>query len=154
MHYPAWLVKAAAVTCKVLAVVVWLSTAWLVFSFDFQDLRASSAPQYRDAPVDWGTPAYVHRTYFRIAEVALLSLLALMPNGILTSSRTAFAISLALALVPFRIFFATQFSFRGIGELLLAGFAVAGMLGMLTPLPLSIIFSFVRRRRGETVRYV
>lgn len=145
--------KAGAITCKILAIIISLSNAWFVLNFDFQDLRATTAPQYRDAPPDWGTPSYVHRTYFRIAEAAVLAFLALVPNRILVSSGAVFAISLTLALVPLRTLFATHPSLRGLGELVLSGFAVAMVLGMITPLPLSIIFSFLRHRRGERVAY-
>src|ERR1035438_176066 len=123
--------KTAAITCKVLAILIWLGSAWFVLNFHVRDLRSPSPPYYRDAPVDWGTPAYLHRTCFHIAETALLTLLALVPNRILVSSRIAFGISLAAALIPLRIVFATDLSFGGIGEALLSVFVVAMMAGML-----------------------
>src|SRR3954470_17011155 len=93
-------VKTLALICKLTAILFWLGSGYFVLIFDVRDLRATSPPHNRETPQDWGTPAYFHRTYFRIGEAAVLAILALTPNRMLVSSRIVFAISLAAALIP------------------------------------------------------
>lgn len=143
-----------ALVCKFLAIVYWLAGAWFLLNFDVRDMLAASPPQYREAPLDWGTPAYYRRTCFTIAQTAILSLLALTPNRILVCSRFRFGVAFALALVPLaRVLFGSEFSFFGVGELIMSSFVLAIILGMFSPLPLSLLFSFIRRQKGETISY-
>ena len=143
-----------ALALKILAIVFWLGMAWFVLNRDVRDMRASSPPQYRDAPRDWGTPEYFRRTYFRIAETAILLLLALTPNRLLVSSRAGFGVAFVVALIPLaRVLFSSELPFRGVGEIILTGFGLVMILGMFSPLPLSLLFSFLRRQKGETISY-
>ena len=143
-----------ATVLKILAIVFWLGSAWFVLNFDVRDMRAASPPQYRDAPRDWGTPAYYRRTYCHIAETAVLLLLALTPNRLLVCSRIGFGVALAIALIPLvRLLFASELPFGGVGEVILSGFVLMMIVGMFSPLPLSLLFSYLRRQKGETISY-
>lgn len=143
-----------ALVFKVLAVVFWLGSAWFILNFDVPNMRASSRPQYRDAPRDWGTSAYYRRTYFIIAVTATLLLLSLTPNRLLVSSRIGFGVAFAVALVPLAwVLFSSELSFRGVREAILSGLVLVMMFCMFAPLPLSLLFSFLRRRKGEAISY-
>ena len=146
--------RTLALTLKILAIVFWLGSAWLVLNLDVRDVRASSPPQYRDAPRDWGTPEYYRRTYFHIAETTVLLLLALIPNRLLVCSRIAWGAALVVALIPLaRVLYSSEFPFGGGGEIILSGFVLVMIVGMFSPLPLSLFFSFLRRQKGQTVSY-
>jgi hypothetical protein len=143
-----------ALVCKILAVLYWLAAAWFLLNFDVRDMQAASPPQYREAPRDWGTPAYYRRTFFTIAQTAILLVLALTPNRLLVCSRFRFGVAFTLALVPLaRVLFGLEFSFCGVGEVIMSSFMLAFILGMFSPLPLSLLFSFIRRQKGETISY-
>jgi hypothetical protein len=148
------LLKVFAWLCKIAAVLFWLGVAWTFIGLDISDLRATSQPMYRDAPEDWGTPAFKHRTYLQIAELVTLATLAILPNRWLVFSRVAFAISLLIALSPCCWVFydmissATEWSDL-ISNLFLAVFIMIYFI----PLPFSIILSFLRHRKGEKIFY-
>lgn len=74
------LLKISAWLCKIAAIVFWLGVAWVIVGLDVSNLRATSAPMYRDAPEDWGTPAFYRRTYLEVATLTAPGLIALLPN--------------------------------------------------------------------------
>ena len=118
--------KSLAMACKILAIAVWVLAPWLLGSY--------------------------HHTVYDIQHIgfiiqnAALALLSLIPNRWLVSSKTAFGISLLVALFPLHVFFyADNLFLGGISDL----FILAVALSIFVPLPLSILFSYLRFRRGE-----
>jgi hypothetical protein len=89
----------------------------------------------------------------RIADVQLIGLavLSLVPNRWLVLSRTSFVMFLLLTLFPFRIFFDAS-DYRNVD----LGSVTAMIIGVLffAPLPLSLVLSRMRFRRGEKFNYV
>jgi hypothetical protein len=88
-----------------------------------------------------------------VADVQLvgLAVLSLIPNSWLVFSRTTFFIFLLLTLFPFRVFFhVSVFKDVDLG-LVLPGIFVAGFL--FVPLPLSLVLSRIRFRRGDRFTY-
>ena len=89
----------------------------------------------------------------RIADVQLvgLAVLSLIPNRWLVFSRTSFVIFLLLTLFPFRVFFHTS-DYRDLD----LGSVTAMIIGVLffAPLPLSLVLSRMRFRRGDKLYYV
>ena len=88
-----------------------------------------------------------------VADVQLVSLavLSLIPNRWLVFSSASFFIFLLLTLFPFHVFFPLSvFSGVDIGSI------AAGLMmsfSLFTPLPLSLIFSWMRFRKGEKFTY-
>jgi hypothetical protein len=142
-----------AIACKVVAIIEYLGGAWVKINLDVSGLRATSQPMYRDAPQDWGTAAYYHRTYSEIVVICLLLLLALIPNRWLVSSRFVFWVSMLIALTPILVVVANSFSIHDLSSWLDAFIALVLMSLFFGFLPLSLIFSFWRHRRGEKVTY-
>lgn len=141
----------ASWTLKIVAAVFWLSTASVVFYVDVPNLRASTPPHYRDAPTDWGTPAYYQRVWWRLAKTVLMVALVLLPNRVLVASRLAFIVSvLVAALITcqalLRVFHYFEFS---TGDFLFLALKIA----VLAALPVSLVLSYVRFQRGEIVAY-
>jgi hypothetical protein len=141
------LLKVLAWLCKITAMVIWLGIAWTFIGIDVLNLRATSQPMYRDAPQDWGAPAFKHRTYLEIAELAMMAVLAVLPNRWLVFSPVTFALSLLIALSPF--FYLIISSIREWSDLIF----VALLIPLCGPLPLSITLSFLRHRQGEKIFY-
>jgi hypothetical protein len=119
--------KSLAMACKILAVAVWVLAPWILGS-------------------------YYHHTIYDIHDIGyifenvILAVLSLVPNRWLVSSKVALGISSLAALIPVcTLFLADNLFFSGIGDL----FILAVVLGFLLPLPLSILFSYLRFRRGE-----
>jgi hypothetical protein len=81
-------------------------------------------------------------------------LLALIPNRLLVSSPIGFGAAFVVALIPLaRVLYSSTLPFRGVGEIILSGFVLVMILGMFSPLPLSLLLSFLRRQKGETISY-
>jgi hypothetical protein len=88
-----------------------------------------------------------------VADVQLvgLAVLSLIPNRWLVFSSVSFFVSLLLALFPFHAFFPVSV-FRGVDfGLLVSGLMISFLL--FAPLPLSLIFSWMRFRKGEKFTY-
>jgi hypothetical protein len=89
----------------------------------------------------------------RVADVQLvgLAVLSLIPNRWLVFSRTSFVLFLLLTLFPFEIFFHISayrdFDWRSIIVMPMAFFVYG-------PLPLSLILSRIRFKRGEKFIFV
>jgi hypothetical protein len=137
------LLKIAAWFCKIAAIVFCFNAALAGIELEIADLHGNGGHWRDPAPDDWGTPAFKLRTYLEIAELITLSVLAILPNRWLVFLRTVFAVSLLIALVPFY-----QFGWPTDWEELFFD------LLFLTLLPLSLILSFWRRRKGEKIGYV
>lgn len=140
-------VKPLAVGCKVIATLEALGMAWFLIGSWYLDMRSATPP--RDAPLDWGTPAYYQRTYLRITVVAVMALLVVIPNRWLVSSRILFSITLLMALSPaglFIIFFSPGHDF-------MVAYFLCFMLLLTGLWPLSLCLSFWRNKKGETFLY-
>lgn len=145
--------KILAYLCKVLAAILWVGAAYLKIALYIMDLRATTPP--RDAPHDWGTPAYYHRTYLEIIMMLSVALLAVLPNCWLVFSRLIFGASIILALVPFGVCLIHDWSsdpfmswrnYLDPEPWIYGGFVFG-------PLPLALFLSFWRQRKGAMVRY-
>jgi hypothetical protein len=88
----------------------------------------------------------------RIADVQLVSLavLSLIPNRWLVFSRISFVIFLLLTLFPFRIFLESS-AYRNFDMQSVAGMIFAVLF--FAPLPLSLVLSQMRLRRGTKFTY-
>jgi hypothetical protein len=88
-----------------------------------------------------------------IADVQIvgLAVLSLLPNRWLVSSRISFVLFLLIALFPFHVYFSVS-AFRRV-DFGLAALGIIFSLGLFGPLPLSLILSHIRFRRGETFLY-
>src|SRR5580704_772931 len=93
--------KPFAILFKIFAIIFWLGIAVDTVPQDVSDLRATSQPSYRDAPRDWGTTAFYHRTYRKLLIIAVAFLLSVLPNRWLIFSPVTFAISLSLTFLVF-----------------------------------------------------
>lgn len=120
---------------------------WVKVGLDIAELRATRLPMYENAPEDWGTPEFYHRTYLEIAILGLLFVLAILPNRWLVFSPIAFVISLLIALIPWVVLFS---SFKEWSDLLW----MMPLLGFFGLLPASLILSFWRGRKGRKIGYV
>ena len=147
------LLKPFAIVCKVFAIIEWLCVAWVTIGLDISNLRATSQPMYRDAPQDWGTPAFYHRTYLQIFVVCVLVLLAVVPNRYLVFSRPVFWSSLFVALAPLWAVVAGSFPVHDLSDLFWPVVTLVLMSVYFGFLPLSLIFSFWRHRKGQMVTY-
>jgi hypothetical protein len=146
------LLKPFAIACKVIAIIEWLGVAWVTIGLDVSDLRAKSQPMYRDAPQDWGTPAYYHRTYLQIFVICVLVVLAVLPNRWFVSSRPAFGISLFVSFAPlWGMIVGSDISH--FSDLIWLVILVALTSLYFSFLPLSLIFSFWRHKKGQKVTY-
>lgn len=146
------ILKHLALGFKIPVAIIWFGGALVAISFAFGEMHMSSPP--RDAPHDWGTAAYFHRTYLRILILSGLALFSVAPNRWFVFSPIAFCIAILIALFPLAFSLAQTFSepFNTIGVV----FAPSNLIFMLIffgPLPLSLTLSFWRRRRGEKVGY-
>jgi hypothetical protein len=144
--------KPPALACKIFASLEAIAAAWFLIGLDIYQLHATEPP--RDAR-DWGTPAYYHRIYFSIAIESLLAILVLVPNRWLTFSRLVFAPSLVIALLPvcFSLFLLSTTLSCIVSEPFMAASGWVIMILLSAPWPLSLIFSRMRFRRGETFTY-
>jgi hypothetical protein len=145
--------KLIAIVCKVVAIVAWLGVAWVKVGLDVSDLRATSQPMYRDAPEDWGTPAFYHRTYLEIFEICGYVLLAVIPNRWLISWRPVFWVALLLAFAPLGYFLATFSAIHSLSDVLWSVFAAIMMSPLFIFTPLSLILSCWRHKHGQKVTY-
>ena len=117
----------------------------------YVDMHSATPP--RDAPHDWGTPAYYHRTYLCIIAVTVVALLVVTPNRWLVSSRISFSIVLIIALCPLSVgllFFISELS---PGQDFMAAYFLCFMLLLIALWPMSLCLSFWRCRKGETFFY-
>lgn len=145
--------KISAVAFKILAAIIWLLAAWVTTALDIAEMHSTTPP--RDAPHDWGTPAYYHRMLLKIFMVLVVALLAVVPNRWLVFSRTAFVLSLAIALLPFGVVLVHDWfsdPFMSVSNYLDFG-AWAFAICIFGPLPLAIILSFWRKQKGGKVTY-
>lgn len=146
--------KALALLCKFLAAFIWSLAALFTIARVNVDAHATEPP--RDAPADWGTPAYFHRMWLGIAVIVLVAALALIPNRWLVFSRTAFVISLIITLVPLGVVLVLDSMhdpFMSARNYLAPGaWAFVGVV--FGPLPASLTLSFWRQHKGEKVTYV
>jgi hypothetical protein len=121
--------KRLALTVKVWAIVVWVLVPFVLQEWHHYDKQ--------------------HMIYF--VQNSILAVLSLLPNRWLVSSRTSFFIFLLLALLPFDVFFSYSV-FKGVS----VGLVALGLLmsfSLFAPLPLSLIVSRIRVRRGEAFTY-
>ena len=144
--------KSLALSCKCLAAIIWLGEALLKIYWDIREMHMSSPP--RDAPSDWGTTAYFHRTYLEILVLSVIALLSVVPNRWLVFSPIVFGISVVIALFPFCFVVIENLSqpFNTIG-VVFSPFNLVSMIFIFGPLPLSLTLSFWRQRSGESVTY-
>lgn len=146
------ILKSLALGFKIPGTVIWFGMALIGIYFLTQEMHMSHPP--RDAPSDWGTTAYFHRSYFRILVLSVLALFSMAPNRWFVFSPIVLCIAILIALFPLGFALVQTFSepFNTISVV----FSPANLIFMLIvfgPLPLSLIFSFCRLRRGETVGY-
>jgi hypothetical protein len=144
--------KQLALTFKILAAIVWVGEALFKINWDIHEMHMSTPP--RDAPQDWGTTVYFHRTYLEILVLTVIALLSVAPNRWFVFSPIVFCISIIIALFPFCFVLFENLSqpFNTIGVVFSPGNVVA-MILIFGPLPLSFTMSFWRKRRGEKVEY-
>ena len=92
-----------------------------------------------------------HPGHFPVAYAQAISTLTLsvIPNRWLVLTRTSFAVSLLLALIPLRVFIGARIPNDVVWIVwgLFVAFCAFGLL------PLSLALSYVRLRRGEMVTY-
>jgi hypothetical protein len=146
------LTKWTAVGCKIIASVAWFCVACVKVKLDISDLLATTQPMYRDAPLDWGTPAFYWRTSLEVAVICGCFVLSALPNRWLVFRRPLFWPALVFALLPLGYFIAT-FS-GGLSDILGSAFAIVMLSPVLIFLPLSLALSFWRHRKGKRVNYV
>jgi hypothetical protein len=145
--------KTAAFVSKILAVIVWLGMALLTIGVDISEMYAPRPP--REAPPDWGTPAYFHRTYLDMALVLVVAVLSIIPNRRLVLSPRAFSLSLLVALLPLCVALIHTFSDppniygRDSFDLVVWAFVIV----LFGSLPLSLTLSFWRNRKEQEVTY-
>jgi hypothetical protein len=121
--------KVLGFVSKAVAIMVWVLVPWILGPFSHYD---------RD-----------HRIF--LVQNSIQALLSILPNRWLVFSRASFCVFLALALLPFHIFLPLPDLARvDIGSIVL-GLLVAFV--MFVPLPLSLVLSRVRFRRGEKFVY-
>jgi hypothetical protein len=130
--------------CKIAAVVFWLWVALTKIELDIANVHGNAGPW---GDPDWGTPAFYHRSYLEIATLSALAVLAILPNRWLVFSPISFAISLLVALIPS---YSLLSSLTERSDLPWMAFPMC----LFAPLPLSLILSFWRRRKGEAIGYV
>jgi hypothetical protein len=112
---------------KIAAMIILVGAAWFIVNMDIFSL---STPSHWRESDDWGSPAYHRRIYFEVAEWLALALL--------------------IALIPlFGIFYDMFSSDMDWSDRLMLMIPVV----LFTPLPLSLILSFARLRKGEKVFY-
>ncbi len=144
-------VRPLAVGCKIFATMEGLALAWFLIGSWYLDMHSATPP--RDAPLDWGTPAYYHRTYLSIFVVAVVTLLVLIPNRWLVSSKVLFSVVLVIALLPFllALLFVVQ-DLSSVHDFMTAYF-LPFMLLLSGLWPVSLCLSFWRYRKGERFMY-
>lgn len=150
------LTKWAALGCKIIAVAAWLCVGWVKVSLDVSDLLATNQPMYRDAPQDWGTPAFYWRTCLEIVVICGCFVLSALPNRWLVSRRPVFWSALVFALLPLGDFVATfsGHELHSLSDVMWTVFTVVMLSPLLVFLPFSLAMSFWRRKKGEKVLYV
>jgi hypothetical protein len=136
--------KVFAWLSKIAAILFWLVVAWVTISLDISSLNTPS--HWREGD-DWGTPEFHHRIYLEIAEVTTLAVLAILPNRWLVFSPVTFVMALLIALTPF---YSIPGALTEWSDLLW----LMPIMLLFSLLPLSLILSFWRRRKGEKIRYV
>jgi hypothetical protein len=138
---------------KVLGAVIWLGLAVIKINWYIDEMHMSTPP--REAPQDWGTPAYFHRTFLEILVLSVIALISVVPNRWLVFSPIAFCVSLLIALFPLCFVLVQNFSqpFNTVG-IVFAPSNLVAMVFIFGPVPLSLTLSFWRQRRRETVAYV
>jgi hypothetical protein len=137
---------------KIPVAIIWFGAALVAVSFAIGEMHMSSPP--RDAPHDWGTAAYFHRTYLRILALSALALFSVAPNRWFVFSPIVFCIAILIALFPLVFSLVQTFSEPfNTASVVFAPSNLIFMLIVFGPLPLSLTFSFCRRRRGEKVGY-
>ena len=130
--------KILAWLCKIAAILFWSLEALVKIGFDVANSLGSAG---------LGTPGSFQGTYFEIAIMSALFVLAILPNRWLVFSPIAFVISLLISLIPF---YPLLSSMRVLSDLSW----MAPLIIFFGLLPLSLILSFWRRRKGEKVGYV
>jgi hypothetical protein len=143
-------VKPLSVGCKIFASIQAIASAWFLIGSWYVEMHSATPP--RDAPLDWGTPAYHHRTYLSMAVVAAVALLVVIPNRWLVSSRILFGILLLVSLLP--LLFVLLLI---VGDLSSVDFMTAYFVPFILLFsalwPLSLCLSFWRHRKGERFFY-
>jgi hypothetical protein len=137
-----WFLKVFAWLFKIAAVVFWLVEAVVKIGFDISNLREPS----HWSGEEWGTPTFEHRTYLEIVTLIALVVLAVLPNRWLVFSPVTFAISLLIVLIPFYQIFGSLTEWADL-------LWMVPLMSLFSLLPLSLILSFVRQRKGEKVGY-
>lgn len=140
-----------AVGCKIFATVEALLMAWFLIGSWYLDMHSATPP--RDAPLDWGTPAYYHRTYLWIIAVAVVALLVIIPNRWLVSSRISFGIVVIIAVFPLSVGLLFVISELSPSQDFLGAYFLFLMLPLLGLWPVSLCLSFWRHRKGERFLY-
>jgi len=148
------LIKWIALAGKIIAAVAWLGVAQVMVSLDLSDLLATSQPMYRDAPEDWGTPAFYWRTSIKVLVICGCFVLSALPNRWLVSRRPVFWMVLIFTLVPMANFLAALSKIHEASDLLWAFFGAIVLSPLLIFLPVSLALSFWRHKKGERVTYV
>jgi hypothetical protein len=142
--------KRLALACKVMAVAVWVGGGAVKILWIFSGMWAANPP--RDAPPDWGTPSYFHRTYLEIFIILVVALLSAIPNRRLVVSPVAFSLSLLSVLFPLCAVLIRNLSGPFSGPPDLFGWFL--LIFIFAPLPLSLLLSFWRHQTGAEVSYV
>jgi hypothetical protein len=122
--------KLVSIITKVVAILAWVFLPWL-------------AGMYR------------HYNTFFFVQNSIQSLLAIIPNRCLVFSRLSFCVFLTLALLPLDwfLFYPPTFTGTDINDIPLIVVVVFVWLFLFTSLPLSLILSRIRFRRGEKFIY-
>ncbi len=143
-------VKPLAVGCKIFATLQGLASAWFLIGSWYADMHSATPP--RDAPLDWGTPAYYHRTYLSMVVVVLVALLVVIPNRWLVCSRVLFSIVLIVSVLPLLFVLLLL-----VGDLSSVDFMTAYFIPFILLFsalwPISLCLSFWRHRKGEKFLY-
>ena len=134
------LLKILAGLCKVTAVAFWLFAAWVGIDLDASILRGGYS-SYRDPAPDNLT------LILEIAGLTALALLALLPNRWLVFRPWLFVPSLLIALIPFCKILDSPIERSDLLWMM-------SLMFLFAMLPLSLILSFWRQRKGEGVGYV
>ena len=143
--------KPPAVACKLFASIEAIAVAWFMIGYCYYDLHSATPP--RDAPLDWGTPAYRYRMYLRIAAVAAVALLVAIPNRWLVFSRLLFSIALIVSLSPFLFALVLIIETLSPGGDFMGAYLLFFMLLLSALWPVSLCLSFWRVRKGERFLY-
>jgi hypothetical protein len=131
--------KVFAITCKILAGIIWVGIASLKIGSDITGRHSSD---YR-----W--------VFLELVLLLVLAFLAVAPNRWFVVSWRAFVTSLLFVLLPFCVVVAYDWMSHpsiSVGDFF-RPVALANATITFGPLPISLTLSFWRQQRGERVRY-